>query len=214
MSKAPAYRGLRRTASRDALLGAAEELIGSKGFHETSVDDIVARAGVAKGTFYNHFSDKRDIAHHLALTIRREVRDRIGVVKRRSADPAMHLAIAQTLFMDLAARSPHRAHILATMLAGVTDTGVSMNERVRMTLVTGRKTGRFAFGSIDGALVYVVGIVLAGMQRILEKRGSAPPRALVAELIAQTLIGLGLARSEAPRIAALAVSEFFDIAER
>ncbi len=38
----------------DACLALAEE----SGFHDTSVNDIVQRAGVAKGTFYVHFVDK------------------------------------------------------------------------------------------------------------------------------------------------------------
>ena len=51
MPGTPRYRGLRRTANRDALLGAAEELFGIRGFGNVSIDEITARAGVAKGTF-------------------------------------------------------------------------------------------------------------------------------------------------------------------
>ena len=78
MAPAPGYRGLRRTPNRQALLAAAEELFGRHGFSAVSVDQIVARAGVAKGTFYNHFRDKDDIAGQAALAIRHEVRDRIA----------------------------------------------------------------------------------------------------------------------------------------
>lgn len=112
MTERARYRGLRRTLSRDALLGAAVELIGTRGFAAVSIDDIVASAGVVKGTFYNHFDDKQDIAHHVALGIRHEIRDWIAEVKIRSSDPAIHLAIALTLLLNLAVASQHKAQML------------------------------------------------------------------------------------------------------
>jgi TetR/AcrR family transcriptional regulator, cholesterol catabolism regulator len=44
--------------ARRKLFTAAAELIGERGFHGTTVDDIVQRAGVAKGTVYYHFKSK------------------------------------------------------------------------------------------------------------------------------------------------------------
>jgi AcrR family transcriptional regulator len=48
----------RADRTRDRIFAAAAELIGERGFHGTTVDDIVARAGVAKGTIYYHFKSK------------------------------------------------------------------------------------------------------------------------------------------------------------
>jgi AcrR family transcriptional regulator len=45
---------------------AAEELFLEKGFENTSVDDIVARVGVAKGLFYYYFSSKEELLAALA----------------------------------------------------------------------------------------------------------------------------------------------------
>lgn len=49
------------------LLNAAYELFITKGTRETSIDDIVKKAGVAKGTFYLYFKDKYDIINRLIL---------------------------------------------------------------------------------------------------------------------------------------------------
>ena len=49
----------------DSLLEAAFNLFLKKGFAQTSISDIVERAGVAKGTFYLYFSDKYDIRNKL-----------------------------------------------------------------------------------------------------------------------------------------------------
>lgn len=43
---------------RDVLLDAAGHLFVEKGMAATTIDDIVARAGVAKGTFYHYFKDR------------------------------------------------------------------------------------------------------------------------------------------------------------
>lgn len=50
---------------REALLNTAFDLFSSKGINETSISDIVNKAGVAKGTFYLYFRDKYDIRNFL-----------------------------------------------------------------------------------------------------------------------------------------------------
>ena len=49
------------------LYDAAYELFTAKGVHETVVDEIVKRAGVAKGTFYLYFKDKYDLVDKLIV---------------------------------------------------------------------------------------------------------------------------------------------------
>ena len=45
-------------AARRKLLDAALAVIRAKGFAATSVDELCARAGVSKGSFFHHFKDK------------------------------------------------------------------------------------------------------------------------------------------------------------
>ncbi|MFI6871701.1 TetR/AcrR family transcriptional regulator [Nocardia sp. NPDC050406] len=46
---------------RAELVRAAYELVTTRGYRAIGVDDIVLRAGVSHGTFYNYFANKRDI---------------------------------------------------------------------------------------------------------------------------------------------------------
>src|SRR3989440_3448182 len=47
---------------REALiLQVAEEVLMEKGYHETSMDEIAARVGIAKGTIYSHFPGKEEL---------------------------------------------------------------------------------------------------------------------------------------------------------
>lgn len=50
---------------RQDLLRAARDVFASKGFHDAKIDDIVAAASVAKGTFYLYFTDKRSVFSEL-----------------------------------------------------------------------------------------------------------------------------------------------------
>ena len=47
------------------ILDVAEEMLAEKGYHDTSMDEIAARAGVAKGTLYQHFPSKEDLVFAL-----------------------------------------------------------------------------------------------------------------------------------------------------
>ncbi len=55
MARAPQKRAFE---TRARLIAASEEIIGEAGFEALRVDEVVARAGTAKGTFFKHFKDK------------------------------------------------------------------------------------------------------------------------------------------------------------
>ena len=55
------------------LYSAAYDLFTTKGINSTIIDDIVKKAGVAKGTFYLYFKDKYDILHKLILNKSNEI---------------------------------------------------------------------------------------------------------------------------------------------
>src|SRR5258706_6256167 len=51
----------RRAATRGAVMRAAQKLFESKGFSATTMDEIAAAAGVAKGAVYHHFPSKEEL---------------------------------------------------------------------------------------------------------------------------------------------------------
>jgi AcrR family transcriptional regulator len=48
----------RGRATRERIVAAAAELIGERGVAETSLDDVIARAGASKGQLYHYFDDR------------------------------------------------------------------------------------------------------------------------------------------------------------
>ncbi len=65
--------GSKRDERRAELLAAAREIFGEKGFHDTTVDDITRRAGVAKGTFYLYFPEKKEVYYELVNTFFQQI---------------------------------------------------------------------------------------------------------------------------------------------
>lgn len=51
----------RSLATKSRLFDAAIELLAEQGYEATSIDDIIARAGVARGTLYYHFDSKAEL---------------------------------------------------------------------------------------------------------------------------------------------------------
>jgi len=54
-----------RAATRERLLESGQALFAELGLHKVTTHDIAAHAGVAAGTFYNHFSDKQALFKEL-----------------------------------------------------------------------------------------------------------------------------------------------------
>jgi len=50
-----------KTERRQQILSNARDVFAKRGYHAAKIDDIVAAAGVARGTFYLYFEDKRAI---------------------------------------------------------------------------------------------------------------------------------------------------------
>lgn len=100
-------------ATRQRLLRAALDLYTTIGFRATTTPAIAARAGVAEGTIYRHFSGKE---HLLNEVYRNAQRWGAGLVKE--AEPNGHRSVPGRLgsiarrLLDAAARDPSQTRML------------------------------------------------------------------------------------------------------
>jgi len=87
----------RSDATKRKLFDAAMELIGERGFTEASVDEIVERAGVAKGTVYYHFAGKAELVEALIADRMKPLANRFREAAAENPDdpPAAIEAIVQ-----------------------------------------------------------------------------------------------------------------------
>lgn len=71
----------------DDLMSAAAALFIAKGIEATTIDDIVTRAGVAKGTFYHYFSTKADVIIALRARFTQDFLSRVAAaIGERAVD--------------------------------------------------------------------------------------------------------------------------------
>ena len=61
----PDGRVARRTGTRESIMDAATELFAARGVTSTSIDDIAAAAGIAKGSIYYNFESKAGLVEEI-----------------------------------------------------------------------------------------------------------------------------------------------------
>jgi AcrR family transcriptional regulator len=69
----PRARPLQPVARRAQLLDAARRCFVRRGYHHTSVADVIGEAGVARGTFYNYFESRRAVYQAVLETVVEDV---------------------------------------------------------------------------------------------------------------------------------------------
>lgn len=64
------------------ILEAAQTILLERGYHETSIDDIAAQVGIAKGTVYLHFPSKEDL---MIALVERQLQNFVQVIEAVAA---------------------------------------------------------------------------------------------------------------------------------
>jgi TetR/AcrR family transcriptional repressor of nem operon len=104
------------------ILDVAEELILERGYAGTSIDQVIQRADIAKGSFFYHFKSKSDLA--LALVERYAIKDAevlstfMERAERLSRDPLQQVLIFIGLFVEFASdlAAPHPGCLFASYI--------------------------------------------------------------------------------------------------
>jgi AcrR family transcriptional regulator len=86
-------------ATREALLAAARELFGTRGYAETSLEAIAEAAGVTKGALYHHFTGKAQLFQLVFEDVKRELSSRLASVLQ-AADPWEGLVAACRTYIE------------------------------------------------------------------------------------------------------------------
>ena len=97
-AKPPRARKIEPEARRQAILDAALHVFAERGFEAARLDDVAARAGVAKGTLYLYFRDKEALFEEL---VRSAVSPIIEAVSRAASAPDVPAAAILDTFFAL-----------------------------------------------------------------------------------------------------------------
>ncbi len=92
------------TGVRARVLDAAVDLFAEQGYDATSVNQVIARAGVAKGGFYHHFASKEDLLYEVyGDLITRQLDAAEQILARGQAAPDTLRALIHDLVTSTAA---------------------------------------------------------------------------------------------------------------
>ena len=99
------------TGIRERILDVAYELFSRRGVRDVGINELIARSGVAKATFYRHFASKDELV--LAFLERRDrqwtVATIISEARRRGGTPVEQLLAIFDVFADWFAREDFEA---------------------------------------------------------------------------------------------------------
>ena len=198
----------RRLKTRAALLIAGVELLAQRPIDAIPVNDIVDAAGVAKGSFFNHFTDKDAFAAAISAEIRTEIEAQVTMANSDVVDPARRIARAVCGFIQFARTDPTRARI---MLRGHDLTALAdnpLNLGVRIDMAAGLDSGRLRAGSVKAGVTFVTGVCHTLLVTILlSPMTLEETRVMAADLLVLALTGLGVDQTEAAAIAATATAD-------
>jgi AcrR family transcriptional regulator len=116
--------GPKAARTRARLLDAARAVFARHGYVDTTVELIVAEAGLARGSFYTYFESKTDLFRHLAATIDAEIdREVVKFDRQRGGDTIQNLARSNRNYLDVVRRNADLYQLVEQVAAHDHDVG-------------------------------------------------------------------------------------------
>lgn len=203
---APAKVG-RAQRTREALIRAGRQLFAERPVDAVAIDDIVQAADVAKGSFYNHFTDRDDLVRAVVGEIREALEARVGEVNAGVDDPARRVARAVCVYQRYALDQPQNARVLVRVHSGFASLNSPLNQGGVEDITAGLASGRFTIATTEAGLLFVMGVTQTAMARTSRDPQPALATSLAQQICALILRGLGVPSGEAETIAAQAADE-------
>ncbi len=105
-------RNERSRLIREALFSAAAAVVGEHGYQDASITLITQRAGVAQGTFYNHFESRQDILDQLLPALGKDMLAHVGECSRQGKTLIEREELGFRGFFSFLKAHPHFFRIL------------------------------------------------------------------------------------------------------
>ena len=197
----------RSARTRSELIEAARTLYAERPFDQVTVDDVVAAAGVAKGTFYVHFDSLGDLQNLVADDLAREFDELLQTRRLALDDPIERIAAGCGAFIIQTLRNPDWAALVAHSATALPNVAGVARRRLKEDIERAAQDGHLNGVMPELAFDFAVGIVLHAMLSAPRKRHSlrqAP------DLLAGLLRAIGVAPARAAAVARRAVKRVQD----
>ncbi len=106
---------------REEILTAAITVFSQKGYHDTSISDLIEKAGIARGTFYLYFENKRQIFDSILNNLLLEIDHCIKTIEigAEQPNPLDQLRANLTRIFTLFVENPELSKILLRHATGL-----------------------------------------------------------------------------------------------
>jgi len=197
----------RSARTRAELIAAARRLYATRPFDQVTVDEVVAAAGVAKGTFYVHFDSLAELQSLLADELAREFDELLQPRRMALDDPIERIAAGCGAFVAQALNDPAWGALVAHSAAAMPNVAGVARKRLKEDIDRAARGGHLGGVPADLAFDFASGMVLQAMLSAAQKRRS--PRQ-APDVVAGILRAIGVAPDRAAAVAQRAIARAQD----
>ena len=127
----------KKDRTRAAIIDSAINIIAKKGFQKSSIQEMAKNAGIANGTFYNHYKDRKSIFEDVANLIAIELVKVIEEDEVKTKKPAQKLINSTKQFIKRSVQVPEWGLIFLE----ATDFSVRLEKDISKYLIKDIKSG-------------------------------------------------------------------------
>lgn len=201
----------RAARTRAALIAAGFDLLAAKPIDAIPIDEVVAKAGVAKGSFFNHFTDKQAFAEAIAAEVRLQLEEQVGRANAGIADPVERIAGGMRVGAAFALGDPKRTAVLLRSHGTSTARAHPLNKGLVEDVNAACEAGLLRPEARGSGVLYWLGLCQILMINLVERRSDAAnARMRLHEMTVLGLTGLGVSAERAKVLADQTASQLAD----
>lgn len=189
----------RRAKTRERLLDAASAVIAEKGPDGTSIEEIVAAAGVSRGTFYNYFPTTDDLVSALNVRTGEAFLGPMRALVAELDDPALKLSAATHFTLMTMVADPTRAWVMLRLEGARAPRHRPAGQFLLGLFAEGVSAGQFEIIDMEAARAVTIGALRMAARDVLMDDA---PLKLMEHVVATVLLSLGMPVSQARKISA------------
>jgi AcrR family transcriptional regulator len=184
------------------LIAAGLDLLSERPIDAIAIDAFVTKAGVAKGSFFNHFADKQELANAVAGQIRVELEARVTYANETLEDPIARIAGGMRVVAEFSLARTRLAAVLLRSQSSSTARTHPLNKGIKADIDAACAMGLLRPEAMTSGVLYWLGLCQILMIHLVEKKPTRKEAAqLLAEMQTLGLTGLGVSLAKARRIA-------------
>ena len=193
---------------RRALVEAALDLFSERHADGVTIDDIVNKAGVAKGSFYNYFTDRENLVRSIVNEIRDKIESEISNVNDHIDIYPLKICRAICVYIRFFFKNPAYAMFLMKNDMAVNEIIMQdVNHGLRADVRSGLKSGDINVPNADIGSLFILGISHIAIYASTQEHDEDRMASRIQQLCKLMLRGLGLEENKAELISAQAVED-------